>query len=134
MDYHKEKAVVSQKAIIVNTENQILLLQRPANDISRPGGWDFPGGTLQEMEDPVAGLRREVKEETGLDIITVRPIATLSFPLHDNCWTVLIVYTTSVTENTVTISDEHQHFSWMTKEEILALSMPKKYLDIISSL
>lgn len=36
------------------------------------GYWDFPKGLLEPGEDPIAGARREIREETG--------IAELSFP------------------------------------------------------
>jgi ADP-ribose pyrophosphatase YjhB (NUDIX family) len=44
-----------------------VLLGRRANDPGC-GRWDLPGGFLQEGEDALAGLRREVREETGLEI------------------------------------------------------------------
>ena len=34
----------------------------------RKGYWDLPGGFLEEGEDPLAGLRREFLEETGLEV------------------------------------------------------------------
>ena len=44
-----------------------LLLARRAHDPDE-GLWDVPGGFLEEGEHPLDGLRRELREETGLEI------------------------------------------------------------------
>ena len=44
-----------------------LLLGRRALDPGK-GLWDLPGGFLHEDEHPLDGLRRELREETGLEI------------------------------------------------------------------
>ena len=44
-----------------------MLLGRRRDDPGA-GRWDIPGGFLHEGEDALAGLRREVREETGLEI------------------------------------------------------------------
>jgi 8-oxo-dGTP diphosphatase len=44
-----------------------VLLGRRAHDPSA-GLWDIPGGFLDEGEHPLDGLRRELREETGLEI------------------------------------------------------------------
>jgi 8-oxo-dGTP diphosphatase len=36
------------------------------------GKWDVPGGFLEEGENPLDGLRRELREETGLQVEPVR--------------------------------------------------------------
>src|SRR3954451_2756179 len=54
---------VSVAAVIVNEHGQVLMTQRRDN-----GHWEPPGGVLELNESIVDGLRREVREETGLEI------------------------------------------------------------------
>ena len=45
-----------------------VLLVRAAPYLTVAGQWFLPGGGLEHGEDPVGGLRREFREETGLDV------------------------------------------------------------------
>jgi ADP-ribose pyrophosphatase YjhB (NUDIX family) len=47
-------------------DGRVLLARRAVAPFQ--GFWDIPGGFLEEGEDPREGLRRELKEETGLEI------------------------------------------------------------------
>jgi ADP-ribose pyrophosphatase YjhB (NUDIX family) len=38
------------------------------------GGWKLPGGTVESAESPDAAVRREVREETGVDCVVERPV------------------------------------------------------------
>jgi ADP-ribose pyrophosphatase YjhB (NUDIX family) len=54
---------VSVAAVVVDDHNRTLLIQRRDN-----GRWEPPGGVLELGEQIIDGLRREVAEETGLQV------------------------------------------------------------------
>jgi ADP-ribose pyrophosphatase YjhB (NUDIX family) len=59
------KFTASAAAIVTNDRGQILLL----NHVLRPvSGWGLPGGFLDAGEQPEDTIRREIREETGLDL------------------------------------------------------------------
>jgi len=58
-------AAPAVEALVVR-HGRVLLARRGVEP--HAGKWDLPGGFLDEDEDPVDGLRRELREETGLAI------------------------------------------------------------------
>lgn len=59
--------------VLQDTDGNILIAQRPAGK-HMAGSWEFPGGKLEAGEHPEAGLRRELREELGVDPIRSRPL------------------------------------------------------------
>ena len=58
----------SVAAIVINDKREVLMLDH----VLRPkSGWGFPGGFLDAGEQPIEAVKREVKEETGLDLENV---------------------------------------------------------------
>lgn len=78
---------VSAKAIIV-IYGKLLLIRENGNH------WDLPGGGVEHLEDVDVALKREVKEETGLDVVDIessslQPWITYDF---DEGWEKPILY------------------------------------------
>lgn len=63
------------RALILNAAGE-LLLQRRADT----GLWGLPGGAVELGETALAALKREVREETGLEVIEAEPMALYSGP------------------------------------------------------
>jgi ADP-ribose pyrophosphatase YjhB (NUDIX family) len=62
---HYARSELGASAFVV--EDGRILLARRAHEPDA-GLWDAPGGFVEEGEDPLVGLRRELREEAGLEI------------------------------------------------------------------
>ncbi|HET7759080.1 MAG TPA: NUDIX domain-containing protein [Gaiellaceae bacterium] len=62
--YASSKATAG--ALVEDGEGRVLLARRAAEPFK--GRWDIPGGFLDEGEHPLDGMRRELREETGLEV------------------------------------------------------------------
>ena len=60
-----------------------VLLGRRAVDPAK-GAWDIPGGFLEEGEEALDGLRRELREETGLEVEPVEWLGAYVDPYDDH--------------------------------------------------
>ncbi len=54
---------IAAMAVLVNDQNKVLIGSSP-----RDGGFKFPQGGLESNEDPLTGIKRELKEELGVSI------------------------------------------------------------------
>ena len=71
-----DKFPVSVKAIIID-DNKVLCLKNERNE------WDFPGGKINFNEDVEQCLKREVKEETNLDIKNLKILNPFNLKFND---------------------------------------------------
>jgi colanic acid biosynthesis protein WcaH len=103
--------IVSVDAVIV-IKNSLLLLKR-SNQPAK-GFWWFAGGRIHKGESLEQTLRREIKEETGLELKTHKLINVYSrvFPQrHD----ITIAYLCTCKEGKVTLNDEHSEYELFRK-------------------
>jgi len=63
-------SVPGAEAVLLDGEGRVLLGRRRFEP--RLGYWDLPGGFLEEGEEPLDALRREVREETQLEVEPLR--------------------------------------------------------------
>ncbi len=75
---------------LIQDGNRILLQNRVKKDWQ---GYTLPGGHVEPGESFVDAVIREMKEETGLDIIKPRLVGIKQFPIEDGRYIVLLFKT-----------------------------------------
>ena len=102
------------KAVNDKGENIIFATQRGYGEFK--GGWEFPGGKIEDGENPEDALKREIMEELGIEIKVGDMIDTIeydypNFHLSMDCFLAEIVSGDLVLK-------EHEDAKWLTKEEL----------------
>lgn len=102
------------KSINKNGEPIIFTTQRGYGDLK--GGWEFPGGKIEEGETPQEALVREIREELETEIAVGKLIDTIeydypTFHLSMDCFWAEIVSGELVLK-------EHEAAKWLKKDEL----------------
>lgn len=112
---------IAVKAFIIK-DGQVLLLRRKPTDRHQPGQWDIPGGRLERGENPFDGVKREVREETGLEIETVMPLDIQHFTRDDGQRITMIIFWCRLIGDAAGITlSEHDAYEWRKIEDTAAL-------------
>lgn len=117
---------VGVKVLLRNEEGKYLLIRRNPKKYPETGPtWDIVGGRINPGESLLENLKREVREETGLEI-TDTPVIIgsqdiMGIARFPDRHVVRLSYTASAT-GTPAIDEESLEFKWFTKEEIEMLS------------
>lgn len=134
MTYQK----VSASGVIMNQEGKILLVQRSEQDDFLPGIFGLPGGGTDFLEDPVEGLKREIKEECGISIDVQHPLKAFSFVMpHEGVekHTVEIIYLCKLTKaQKIKLSFEHSDYKWLSFDEIAEIKTTEFIINLVKDL
>ena len=107
---------------LITRNGKILLLREPN------GVFDLPGGRVEDDERHRDAARREIDEETGLQIEILGRVVEWSFwktrSLQITGETVLCQYL----GGKVCLSDEHSDYSWVGIDEIGQIHWDRPYL------
>lgn len=77
---------IISSGLIYNNKSQILLVQHTP-EFGAGHYWYVPGGTANKGEDAIDALKREIKEETNIDVITIgKLIYTVKHTNYKRAW------------------------------------------------
>jgi ADP-ribose pyrophosphatase YjhB (NUDIX family) len=104
-------------AIVLDDEGRVLLARRGAE----PGAglWDLLGGFIDEGEEPLPALRRELEEEVSL---AIEPLEYLGgYPDRygeDGIYTLNLYWTARITGGELELDDEISEVGWFALDEL----------------
>jgi ADP-ribose pyrophosphatase YjhB (NUDIX family) len=108
----RQLPIASVEALIV-IDGALLFLKR--KNPPAKGEWWFPGGRIRKRETLQEALEREIKEETGLEIVSCSLINAYArfFPERDD---VTIAYLCTVKKGKIKLDSEHSEY--MLRKEV----------------
>lgn len=114
---------VALKGLICR-DGRALLVRRSLDDELAAGAFEYPGGKLQFGEGLHDGLKREIREETGL-AVSVGPLLYAStFEANPRRQVVVLAYRCRPLSEQVILSEEHGEYRWAPAEELRELLPP----------
>jgi len=130
--FDPKKAHYIVATCIVVKDGKFLIAKRSEEEERWSGRWTVPGGKLEKDEymkrphDTKEGqwynvfedlVRREVKEEVGLDIKNIKYLTSLAFKREDGVPTIIVSLYADSDEGAITLSNELTDYRWITIEE-----------------
>ena len=126
----KTKKTIHVVAAILIQDGRLLATQRgygPWKD-----WWEFPGGKVEQGEEPREALRREMQEELAVDIEPGKLVATVEYDYPDFQLSMLC-FPCRVAAGTPTLL-EHEAARWLSQEELDAVRWLPADVEVIRQL
>ncbi len=111
----EERPVRSVTAAVIEEGGRILVARRKKGDRCE-GRWEFPGGKVEAGETPEESLKRELREELGLDVAVGDRLCACPF-LAGEVPMELLVYRTRILSGRVVCHD-HDEVRWVEPAQL----------------
>src|SRR4030042_2324115 len=107
-----------------NKEIKYLLLHYPRGSRTTKDYWDFPKGHIEKGEKEIETVKREVKEETGLEDIEIieefKEWIKYFFKFKDQTiFKIVTFYLAKTNKKDIIISPEHIGYKWLPNKEAM---------------
>lgn len=117
-------------AAVIVRDNAILATQRGYGDFA--GGWEFPGGKVEEGETPEQALVREIAEELDA-VISVDGFLTTVEHDYPGFHLTMHCYASHVVEGELTLL-EHSAAKWLTRDLLDSVEWLPADLPVVATI
>lgn len=101
---------------IITNQDKVLLIKRERGDFI--GLWGLPGGKVEECEHIDSAIKREIKEELGLELKFNQLLGTATEIMHDKNSTSILYCCELLMDEKQEISNPEFEYKWFSKEEL----------------
>ena len=118
-------------AILQNDDKILIAKKREGKPLA--GFYEFPGGKVEEGENPEDSLVRELMEEMSIKV-TVKDYVGKSIYDYGNGKVIeLLGYTAEIIEGDIVLTD-HDEYRWVTLEEVCNYNIAPADIPLISKI
>lgn len=130
---------------IIYKSNKFLILKRSLDKKVYPGKWSVPGGGLSTSDylhipkttsdawygAVTASLKREIKEETNLEVSEPKYLIDMTFIRPDNIPVVVLSFYCEYKSGKIKLDSDNTDYAWVTAEEASGYDLIEGILDEI---
>ncbi|OGK08555.1 hypothetical protein A2767_05665 [Candidatus Roizmanbacteria bacterium RIFCSPHIGHO2_01_FULL_35_10] len=123
--YEQYLIVYCLAAFIIDSKNRILIVKKSSSEQIDAGMWVVPGGKVHQDEHVVDALKREVKEEVGLSVVSFQWIGEDVFKNSGKYFHGAHFMCKVKSSKKIVLENKLEDFRWITKNEVDGFQIPK---------
>ena len=129
-------------AVIQNAAGEYLICKKPSRRGVFAGQWAIPGGGIEPGERMLDALRREVREEVGLEIQAIQPLFFKDgeYPKlypdgsTKDIYMIFLLFSCRASGEAVQLGEEFEEFAWVRSADLRRYDLNEQTRDTFSRL
>ena len=118
-------------AAVIEKDGKVLIARRKRPFMGHH--WEFPGGKLEDNETLEECLRREIREELGIDIAVGKLISSRKHVINCQSAIILYAYHADHLSGEITLND-HDEIAWVKPEDLIKYNYPDPDWQIVKDI
>ncbi len=114
---------------IIEKDSKVLCAQR-SELMNLPLKWEFPGGKVEDDEDPEEYLKREIREELGIEISIIERLISNKHTYPDKKRFELIPFRCTIAGGKLNVK-EHKLVKWLNRSELRELDWAEADIPVL---
>lgn len=117
--------------IVQDQQGNYLICKMPKGRGVFPDQWGLPGGGIEAGETMEAALRRELREELGIEISEIKPLffsdgqhrKSFADGSQRDVYMVFLIFSCTATSKDLTLGPEFTDYAWVPQDKLLSYAL-----------